>query len=187
MWTYGNSRLVCLAVAFASLVACAPHEKAGEFSGDLLAQTIAYENQLVKLARATQAHGDKIRDFAAINFERENALNQQATTTALAEDLVEQIAPPVGLTGRHVRAFIDRYAARVRENTVLVDAKLGEIGARTRKTVSILKKETKPLAAVRAKLEKLRQGPSFSDQIAALRPVLDLIRQSIKENEDGSK
>ncbi len=164
--------LSCLLAAAVLTSACAAQRQAGEFSGELLAQTIAYENQLVDLARGTQSHGTEIRKWAATHSVNAYRTNSESAVKAQAEDAVERIKP-TGLTASDIRTFVAAYHENTKANVAKVNDKLEEIGSRTKKTLSALKREIKPLAVARAKLEKLQRGPSFSDYIATLRPILD--------------
>ncbi len=181
MKTRKNLKLVCSVATAALVSACAAHEKASDMSGELLAQTMAYENQLVNLARVTEKQGERVGGWAKQQFGFVQSDRLDAIVLSRAEDTIESISRS-GFSGKQIRSFIADYSDRVRENAVLVNTKLNEIDARSRKTVSALKKEIKPLASVRAKLEKLQQGLSFSDQVTALRPILELIKKTRKSN-----
>ena len=165
-------------VSAALISGCAPQQQAAEFSRDLLAQTIAYENQLLKLARETQSHGTEIRQWASNHTVRDHEGQMTAVLAVQAEDVVEQIKP-TGLSARDVRDFIAAYQASAESNTILVNAKLRKIDARARNTLKDLRREIKPLASVRAKLEELQRGPSFKDHIATLRPILDELKSKL--------
>ena len=173
----------CLKIAGAALLAgtlsgCMAHDQAKDVSRNLLAQTIAYENQLVSLSRVTQTHGKTVRDWARKSIDDAYSLSLESSVVPSARDMVEHLGP-AGLTEKGIRSFIRNLETERRQHVALTNAKMAEVNSRAQKTVTNLKREIKPLGAVRAKLEKLQQGPSYADHLETLKPILDLIKTKI--------
>ena len=155
-------------------------------SRELLAQTIEYENQLLSLQRTAQRHNQSVRDWAKASVTSTSTFSANAAMTASAEDTTEQIAR-VGFTRHQVRAYVADYLEKSRQRALQLQSVLADIDARARQTVSALKRDLKPLAGVRAKLEKLQQGPSLNEQLSTLRPILDAMKELFQDSNEGAK